>query len=121
MSKIHGRATIRINGQVYETDDDATLQPGGLKNNERMTGDKFFYNQTNIPSKLTCKLPVTREVSLRELQEINEAEITFASDNGRTWIIRNAAQTGDVQVQGGADNGKVELTFHGEPAEEMMA
>ncbi len=121
MSKIHGRATIRFNGQVYETDDDATLQPGGLKNNERMTGEKFFYNQTKIPSMVVCKIPVTKEVSLRQFQEMTDVEVTFTSDNGRTWIIRSAAQTGELQLQGGADNGKVEMTFHGEPAEEMVA
>lgn len=121
MSKIHGRATIRFNGQVFETDDDATLQVGGLKNNDRTTGNKFYYNQSFIPSTVTCKIPVTKDVSIKQFQEMNEAELQFASDTGRVYIIRNAAQTGDVQLQGGSDNGKIELTFNGEPAEEMLS
>jgi len=120
MSKIHGQATIRINGQVYESEDGASLTPGGLKNNPRMTGQKFYYNQTYIPAVVTMTTPVLGTTSLRDLQEIAQAEITFASDNGRIWIIRNAAQTGDVNMSGGADGGKVQLTFEGEPAEEMI-
>lgn len=120
MTKIHGRATIRVNGQVYETDDDATLRPGGIKNNDRMTGQKFYYNQTAISAQVTCKVPVTKDTSLRALQEIADAEITFESDTGKTWIIRNAAQTGEIELSGGADGGKVELTFNGEAGEEMV-
>lgn len=121
MSKIHGQATIRINGQVYESDDNAALTPGGLKNNPAMTGQKFYFNQTRIPSVVTCRVPVTKDVSVRALQEINEAEIIFQSDTGRTWIIRNACQTGELNLAGGADGGKVDLTFNGEPAEEMVS
>lgn len=120
MSKIHGQATIRINGQVYESEDNAALTPGGVKNNERMTGRKFYFNQSYIPAIVTCKVPVPRGTSLRQLQEINGAEIIFESDTGSTWIIRNACQTGELNLAGGADGGKVDITFHGEPAEEML-
>lgn len=121
MSKIHGQATIRFNGQVYETDDDASLMPGGLKNNDRMTGRKFFHNQTFVSSEVICKIPVTKDVSIKQFQEMTGVEITFQSDTGTTYVIDGAVQTGDVKLSGGADGGKVELTFKGPPAEEMFA
>lgn len=120
MSKIHGQASIRINGQYYESDNDASLKPGGIKNNNRMIGRKSFYNQTTIPSEVKCKIGVTKDISLTALQSISEAEVTFTSDTGRTWIIRNAAQTGELEMSGGDSGGSVELTLQGEPAEEMV-
>ena len=120
MAKIHGRATIRVNGQFIETDDDASLVPGGIKNNARASSTGFNFNQAYLPSKIVCKVPVRADVSVRALQEIADAEIHFTSDVGRTYIVRNAAQTGDVELAGGADGGKVELTFEGDAAEEMV-
>ncbi len=120
MSKIHGRASIRVNGQFFDSDDDASLMPGGVKNNGRPSSSRFYYNQTFIASKVVCNVPVRAETSLRELQEIADAEIHFTSDVGRTYIIKGAAQTGEVELTGGTDGGKVELTFEGEPAEEMV-
>ena len=120
MSKIHGQATLRINGQVYESEDDATLKPGGFNNTPRMIGQKFHYSQTTLAASVVCKIPVTAETSLRELQEMNEAEVTFESDTGKTFIVRNAAQTRDLELTGGDSGGTVELEFMGEPAEEMI-
>lgn len=117
MSKIHGRATIRINGQVYESEDDAGLAPGGLKNSPRMIGEKSYYSQTKVASKVTCKVPVPSGVDIRSLQEMADVEIMFTSDNGDTYLVRSASQSGDVELKGGDNGGTVELTFEGEPAE----
>lgn len=118
--KIHGQAEIRINGQYIESEDGATLTPGGLKNNPAMTGKSFYFNQTTIPSVVTCRVPVTKDTSIRALQELNDVEIIFQSDTGRTWIVRGACQTNELNLAGGEGNGKVELSFSGEPAEEMV-
>lgn len=120
MAKIHGRATIYVNGQVFDTDPGATLRVGGLKNNDRSTDQRFHYNQSFIPAQVVCKVPVSVATSLRSLQELAEAEIQFLSDTGRRYVITEAAQTGEVELAGGADGGKVELTFNGQPAEEMI-
>lgn len=117
--QLHGQATIRFNGQVYESEAGATLTRGGLKNNPRMVGKKFHYNQTYIQSTLTCRIAKTKGLSLQYLQEMNGVEIHFESDIGETYIIRHAAQTGEVALAGGDDGGMVDLTFNGEPAEEM--
>ena len=119
MSKIHGQASIRFNGQIYETEDDATLVVGGKKNNGRMIGQKFNYNQTVIPSQVTCRIPVGPQLSLKELQSFTDVEIIFESDMGKTWIIRDAVQQGEIALQGGEGNGTVELEFTGPPAEEV--
>lgn len=118
--KTLGRATIRVNGQVFDSEPGASLLVGGLKNNARQTTETFYYNQTKIPSRLSCRVPVTADVSLRALQEITDAEITFEGDTGQTYIVRNAVQTGDVEVADGSDGGFAALVFEGDPAEEML-
>ncbi len=118
--KMHGRAEIRLGGQYIESEDGATLTPGGLKNTGEMIGDGFYFSQTKIPSILTCRVPVTKDTSVRALQELSGIEIIFQSDTGRTWIINGACQTNDLNFGGGEGNGKVELSFSGEPAEEMV-
>jgi hypothetical protein len=121
MSQIHGQATIRMNGTVLESEDTASLIVGGLKNNGRMVGRKFVHNQTMVAARVKCKVAVGAGTSLRDLQEISGAEIIFESDTGRTWIIRDAAQSAELELSGGAEGGTVELEFTGNPAEEMAA
>lgn len=119
MSKIHGQATIRIDGQVFESEDDASLKVGGKKNTGRMIGQKFNHSQTVIPSEITCKVPVTSELDVKTLQEATGVEVTFESDVGRTYIIRDAVQENELTFTGGDGNGTVELMFKGAPAEVM--
>ncbi len=119
MQQKHGQATIRFNGQVYETADDAVLTVGGPKNTVSMTGQKAFRSQTYMPSKVECKIPVVKGFSLKNFQQMVDVEIIFQSDTGNTYVIRNAAQTGEVSLTGG-DDGHAALVFEGEPAEEML-
>lgn len=120
MPHIHGQATIRIDGTVIESEDNASLMVGGLQNNTRMIGRKVAHNQSTIPASVKCKVAVSAGTSLRALQELSGVEITFESDMGRTWIIRDAAQTAALELSGGAEGGTVELEFKGNPAEEMV-
>lgn len=119
MSKIHGMATIKIDGQHIETKDDATLTVGGPKNTSRTIGRNTHYVQTHIGSKLECTIAFDASKSLTELQGMAGVQIQFHSDTGLTYIIRNAAQTGEISISGGDSGGEVALVFEGEAAEEM--
>lgn len=121
MSKLIGRATIRLNGKFVDTQEGAQLTPGGIKNNERMGTHNFHYNESLMPAILTCSVPVSAGVSITELQRMADAEITFEADTGQSYIIRNACQTGDVSLQDGAQGGFLALEFKGSPAEEVLA
>ncbi|PZQ45158.1 MAG: hypothetical protein DI551_08195 [Micavibrio aeruginosavorus] len=117
--KMHGRASIRIDGQYFDSDDDASFSPGGIQNTGGMVGSGFYYSQENTVAEVKMKIPVTKEIDLVSMQSLAEVEIIFESDNGITYMIRSAVQTGRLELQGGSGNGKVELTFQGEPAERM--
>lgn len=115
-----GRATIRVNGALYDTEPGAEIVPGGGKNTMRPTSHRMFHSQSIIPSRLTCRVPVTAGVSLQELQAMEDAEITFKADTGQTWIMRHACQTADLAATDGPSGGFASLTFEGDPAEEVI-
>lgn len=120
MAKLHGSATISLNGQYINTNVDAILTPGGGKNTGQVIGDAFYHTKNYMGSKLECKVPYTGQISLRAYQEMEGVEITFQSDTGRTFVISGAAQTGDVTLSGGTDGGQIPLVFEGEAAEEVI-
>lgn len=117
--KIHGKATIRIDGQVYESEDDAELIVGGFKNTSRMVGTKLVHTQTIIPSKVVCKVPTPQGTDLTALQALSDVEITFESDTGDSYLIPTANQGNDISLKGGESGGTVELAFDGEPAKKI--
>jgi hypothetical protein len=119
--QILGRAKIRVNDAFYDSEPGALLEVGGTKNNTRMTSHSVKYNQSLIPARVTCSVPLSEGTSLRALQEIADAEIHFEADTGQTFIIRNAFQVLAVAVSDGEQGGMVALEFNGSPAEEMLA
>ena len=116
---LHGQANLRINGNIYEIEDDAELIVGGIKRSHRMIGKKSCHSQTYVGSEVKCKTPLLSGMSLREMQELSSVEIIFESDIGTSWVIRNAVQTNTLSLKGGEGNGTLELVFEGEPAEEI--
>lgn len=117
--KIFGRAQIVIDGQFYDAQPGAYIKPGGLKNTSRAFTNSIKYSQSLIPAEVGCSVPVTEETSILALQQITEAEIHFTSDAGKSYIVRNAVQTGEVQVADGDSGGVAPLVFSGDPAEEV--
>lgn len=118
--KILGRAKIRVNDQFFDSEQGATLVPGGFRNNARPTSHSFKYNQSFIPSRVTCSIPFQAGQSLKELQSLADVEIHFEADTGQTYVIRNAAQTGEVSVADGEQGGMIALEFQGNPADELI-
>lgn len=115
-----GRAKIYMDSLQLDTEEGATLQMGGIKNNERKTSYTVGYCQTMTPAKVTCNVQLRPGMSLRDFQEAAEIEITFTSDTGQQYIIRNAFQSGDVGTKDGTDGGSVPLEFTGSAAEEVL-
>lgn len=117
MTVLHGQATIRFNGQHYETNDDATFTPGGTKNTSRTIGRSVYRSESYMASKLECKIPVTSDIDIIEIQEMSDVEIIFESNTGKTYVMSNCAQTADVSLQGGESGGEASATFEGEAAQ----
>lgn len=118
--KLFGRATIHIDGQFYDSDPGASIVPGGLRATAREFTHGVKFSQRLTKAVITCAIPFTGDVSLVDLASIMEVPVSFKCDNGRSYIVRNAVQTGDAAVSGGDSGGTISLTLEGDPAEEVV-
>lgn len=121
MSQLLGKAFIKVDGQLLETESGASLDLGGVTRNTIMGGNKVLgYAEQPKQSVLTCEIAVSRNTSLAEVRDWSDVTTTFEADTGQTWVQRNAWCVNPPVVTAG-EGGKVPLTFEGAPAEEMGA
>ncbi len=119
MSQVLGRATVRVDGKVYETLPGARLKLGGVKRNPRANNQAVHYSEQFEPSELECEILLARGDSLAEILAIADATIEFECDTGQTYIVRGGFLTDTPEITDGED-GRVPLKFSGNPAEEVL-
>lgn len=114
-----GKAYIKIDGDLLETNSGAKIDLGGTVRTSVVGNNSVHgFSESIKESSLECEISVGPETSLDALRNIEDATITFEADTGQTWIIRNAWLTEPPAV-GDGEGGKVALKFAGPPAEEM--
>jgi hypothetical protein len=118
--KLLGRARITVDGQFYDSLPGASLEVGGIRNVSRPFTHGIKFNQNLQPGRVLCSVPVTESTSILALSQLTEVDVTFESDAGTTYIIRNAVQMGAVTVADGDSGGVAPLEFSGDPAEEVV-
>lgn len=121
MSKILGRAKIRIENVFYDSEPGAECQPGGIVNNSRMMSHGHKHSERLIAGRVTCAVPLVAGLSAKKLQSLAGVEIHFECDTGQVYVFSNMAQTADVAFADGDQGGTVPLEFHGDPAEELLS
>lgn len=114
-----GKAYIKVDGELLETDKGAKINLGGYER-KTIVGNNAVHGYAEEPkeSTLECTISVGPDTDLTRFSKITDATITFEADTGQTWIIRNAWVTDTLECTDG-DGGKVPLKFAGPPAEEM--
>lgn len=116
--KVWGQTRIKVDGRTYETEGKSSLEVGGTTR-ESVEADFVagHFTEKTSASKLTCSILLTADVSLTELQAIDNATTTMETDTGRTYVQRNAW----VGNQISASEGKAQVEFYAAPAEELSA
>lgn len=119
MSKKFGRATVRVDGKVYDTEKGSTLDPGGVKREARPGSNTTGgFTEELVPSKLEATVLFGEGDSIAEINKIAGATITFECDTGQTYIVRDGYSAEPVQLTGG--EGKAKVVFMGSAAEELL-
>jgi len=87
MSTIHGRAFITVAGRRYNSKEGATIKLGGLAR-EPVVGDAGLAGpQHKVESgQIDCTFIASKDVSLTDIQAIENANVTFDSDNGNSYV-----------------------------------
>lgn len=115
MAAVFGRAYITIAGRRYNTKEGASLTFGGVTR-EPVIGDggvAGYQGKIEAP-KVDCTIIHVPDVSLKTIQSVSDATISFDTDNGKSYIISNGfcGQALEVSKDG------IKATFFGTNCEE---
>jgi len=91
MAQIFGRAFITVAGKRYNTKEGASLKFGGVSR-EAVVGDAGvagFQEKLEAPQ-VECTIICTPDISLKDIQGIKNATISFDTDNGKSFVMTEA-------------------------------
>ena len=120
-----GFATLKIDGDVLDTNGGASLDLGGVVRTAVVDATIVGSNrvlgwaQTPKQARLECEVFVSEKTSLQRFADIEEATITFTADTGNTWILPNAWLAEPPKFTQAGEGGKVNLIFEAAVAEEV--
>lgn len=111
-----GSATIRVNGREYPTLQGANLTVGGLTKSDVVGYRVYGWKGTPAAAVVTCTIPNHEEISIMELNGMDEVTLIFESDIGLKWLMSRAWNTGESALTG---EGDISTTFHAIEAQEI--
>jgi len=89
---IHGRAYITIGGRRFNTKEGATIKLGGEAGTP-VVGDGGYagLQYQNEAGQVDCTFIASDDVSVSDIQKIKNANMSFDSDNGRSFVSSDAS------------------------------
>lgn len=89
---IHGRAYITIAGKRYNSKEGATIKLSG-EAGEPVVGDSGFAGMQYKyeAGQVDCTIIASDDVSLTEIQKLKNVNLSFDSDNGKSYVSSNAS------------------------------
>ena len=116
MSQVFGRAFITVAGKRYNTKEGASLKFGGVSR-EAVVGDAGVagYQEKIEAPQVDCTIIHTANISLKEIQGIKDATISFDTDNGKSFVITDAFNGPAPELS----RDGIKATFYGSQCEEV--
>ncbi|WP_299733988.1 phage tail tube protein [uncultured Endozoicomonas sp.] len=112
MSKITGKAVIRVDGQELRSLDGATLNVGGVTREAKQGSSKIWgYTEKPTAPEMSCKVAHTADTDLIALGNITNATIDFETDTGDRYIIVDGWVVDPPSLD--SSSGDVDLKFSG--------
>lgn len=117
MAKVFGRATIKVNGKLLDSNKGASLDVGGVKRTSKMTSrGRAGSSEEQMASKIECSIPMKTDVSLKQLQALTDVTILFETDVGKLYTVAHADCMDPPVIDD--QNGDAKLVFEGDEAQE---
>lgn len=113
-----GRAKIRFDGKELETMPGASINLGGPEKKPVVKQYGVGFSESNAPGSVTATVPISEATPIEEIRQISDATITYTTDVGKKWLIRNAFAEGVIEIKAG-DGGEAQIKLTGDPAEEV--
>lgn len=114
--QVTGRVATTVKGKRLASKEGATLKFSDFSR-EGVTGDAGvigFSEKTEIPE-ISCVVAHTAETRLADFLAIKDETISFDTDTGTSYVLRNAWCSGGIELA----KGEVKLTFQGIKCEEV--
>lgn len=117
MTKFIGRATITYDGKTLATMPGASIDLGGWERKEIVLADGTVgYSDVPKAAEVECEVPISEDTPLEEIRNIVGATVTFRTDVGKTYMVRNAFHKPTPKFSA-KDGGGNKVVFGGNPAE----
>lgn len=115
-NQVTGRVFVKINGDRQNSKEGAKLDFGGVSRTgvKGDNGVHGFSESTEIPY-IECTISHKGDTSLAALQKLTNETITFETDSGKRYVLRNAWTAKSLELS----KGEVSLRFEGLTCEEM--
>lgn len=114
MSRMSGRVTVKVNGDVLTSKPGASLQMGGKQRAFEMSDQgTVHWIETIVPAEIECTLIHVTTTDLAALRDLENATVSFEDDLGVVYVVRQAGtrELGVLTTEG------VPVRFGGAPAE----
>ena len=110
MTQVTGRVFISLSGQRIRSKEGASLETGGIDREAAISdaGVDGYTEKVTAP-KVDCKINHTDATSLTDIQAFADETLTFETDTGRIYTLRNAWCSKPPKLE----KGEVTLEFMG--------
>jgi len=108
---IHGRAFITISGRRYNSKEGATIKLGGEAGTPVVGDSGYAGLQYQIEAgQVDCTIIASNDVSITEIQKLKNVNLTFDSDNGKSYVSSNASNGPVPELS----KDGIKVTFYGD-------
>lgn len=116
MGQLTGRAFVVVGGRRLKSKEGAKLGMGNLERTADL-GDQGVLGYVEKPSVpyVECTIRHDADTSLTELANLVDVTVSFDTDTGRSFVLRNAWNAKPIEM----DKGEVALRFEGMSCEEV--
>jgi hypothetical protein len=117
-----GRAFIYVNGALYESMDGAKLtDPMGVTRDALIiAGGVAGYTETDVVPKISATFADGQGLSLQAIAALVNETITFKTDSGKSYVLRNAFYMSGMELNVSGGKGAVAVVFGGKKCDELI-
>lgn len=108
--QVAGKIFVTINGQRLRSKEGASLETGGIER-EGVVSDSGVdgFMEKVVAPKVDCKVSLTNDIKLADLQAFKDGTLIFETDTGRVYTLTGAwnakppkLERGEVTLEFGA-------------------
>lgn len=91
MTQVAGKAYITINGKRLRSKEGAKLNTGGIERDPAVSDSGVDgYTEKVATPQVDCTINYTSDISLQEIQNFKDGTLTFETDIGKIFTLKDA-------------------------------